>query len=208
MAGCLDPFRPIVDEDILDASPHAWRVTFDDQVDNGVFGPNVVQTEYRFDSSGGPPFPAVMFVNGIRSYPRGSDDAFLDRAREAVEEALEQEGVTVDPEQELRGQRTLKNGVSTEWFRLVGTSQDDAPLFASEEEVRVLGETWFDGLSNTNVVVVALAQTTGPDRGPGGIVTGTQRSHDVWDELVGDPRGSVGGSIHEAGFIMNMVSHD
>lgn len=203
-AGCLDPFTPYVPVAVLDASDHDWRGGDPQRTDGGFLGLDRVEVEYRFDPIGGPPFPGILAVVGLRGISRVDDGDLLDRTREFVESMLEDEGVNVDPQGELEGTRTLHNGASTQWFRLVGTSQATSRIFTVEEEVRVLGETWYDGRSSTNFIVVALAQTTGP----GGLLGQTTvRDHAVWDELVGDPQGTVGNSIHGAGFVYNLVTH-
>lgn len=202
-AGCLDPFRPHVDEAILDASGHDWRVTESPQRSSGLFAPNIVETEYRFDpESSGAPFPGVLLILGIRGLTRADPDDLLERTRDVLNDALAEQGVEVDPDQGGEGRRTLENGAGTRWFFLVGAAQNDDGLFGSEEEVRALGETWYDGRSNTAVITVAMAQTTGST-----FLGGEERDHAVWNELVGDPNGSVGGAINENGFIHHMVSH-
>lgn len=202
-AGCLDPFRPNVADEVLDASPHDWQVTESPQRSNGLFAPDIVETEYRFDpDQSGAPFPGVLLVLGIRGLTRADPDELLERTREVLNDALEEQGVEVDPDQGGEGTRTLRSDASTRWFFLVGTSQSDDGLFGSEEEVRALGETWYDGRSNTAVIAVAMAQTTGST-----FLGGEERDHAVWNELVGDPQGSIGGAIDENGFIHHMVSH-
>lgn len=202
-SGCLDPFRPHVDDSVLEASEIDWQVTESPQRSNGFLAPNIVETEYRFDpDTNSPPYPGVLLVLGVRGLTRADPDDLLERTRTVLNDALEEEGVEVDEEQGDQGTRTLASGASTSWFLLVGTAQGDAGLFGSEEEVRALGETWYDGRSNTAVITVAMAQTTGST-----FLGGEQRDHAVWNELVGDPSGTVGGAIDENGFIHHMVSH-
>jgi hypothetical protein len=203
-SGCFDPFQPHVDPQILRASPHEWTVSEPDREGGGLFSVGRVELEYRFSDGSGAPFPAVLSVLGLRAPSRLDDAEILKRTREFVDEKLVEEGVRADPAQELSGTRTLANGARTEWFQLVGTSGSSSPIFATSREVRGLGEAWYDGRSSTHVIVVALAQTTGP----GGLFgSSTVRDQSVWDELVGDPSGSVDDRLHTTGFIYHMVSH-
>lgn len=205
VSGCFDPFQPHVDPAIVEGSTHTWQVSEPERHGGGLFKVGRAEIEYRFQDAGrGPPFPAVLAVLGLRTATRLDNDDILERTREFLEEKLEEEGVRADPTQERSGTRMLDNGARTQWFQLVGTSEATSPIFANRREVRVLGEAWYDGRSSTHVIAVALAQTTGP----GGLVGETTvRDNRVWDELVGDPNGSVDGRVHTAGFIYHMVSH-
>lgn len=203
LAGCFEPFRPHVSEATLSSSPHDWQETRHPRDDGGLFGVSIAETEYRFEGDGDA-YPGILVVIGVRALQRVDTQDLLDRTRDIVRDTLEEEGVHIDPSRNVTGERTIHNGARTDWFRLIGTSPGSGGLFAQEEEVRVLGEAWYDGRSKTSVIAIALAQTTGQ----GGILgQSTVRDHTVWNELVGDESGTVGGAIHERGFIDHVVSH-
>ncbi len=203
LGGCLDPYRAVVDADVLSASPRAWDETRLDERSNGWLGPNVVETEYRYDPpSDEAQTPGVLIVVGIRTINQIDSADLLERTRAIVDQELADEGVIVDQAQEQTGERETEQGIPTQWFSLVGAAHTDAPIFAGEEEVRALGETWYDGRSKTHIVVVALAQTTTT-----GFLGSEARDHSVWNELVGDAAGSVGGAMNDNGFIVNILSH-
>ncbi len=203
LSGCLDPHRPLVEPAVIELSPREWTTETLPAVSHGWLGPNIVETEYRYDPpSGAPQTPGVLIVVGIRTLNQISSADLLTRTRDIVNQELVNEGVSVDDAQEQSGERETLQGSPTRWFSLVGTAESDAPLFAGEEEVRALGETWYDGRSKTHVVVVALAQTTTT-----GFLGSEARDHSVWNELVGDAEGTVGGATNEDGFIVHIRSH-
>ncbi len=203
LGGCLDPYRPLVDRSLVESSPHHWVIENTPEVSHGMFGPNIVETEYRYTpDSDDPQTPGVLIVLGIRTFSQIDSSTLLERTREVVNQALLDEGVAVDPEQETAGERVTAQGSPTQWFSLIGFADSDAVLFGGDEEVRALGETWYDGRSKTHVVVVALGQTT-----TRGLLGGEERNHLVWNELVGDADGTVDGETNADGFIVNIQSH-
>lgn len=203
VAGCLDPHRPVVDPDALAASTRPWVVTKVPAESGGAFGPNSVQTEVRFDpADGGSGYPGVLLLIGIRTVSRIDTEELLERTRDIVGQALDDEGVVVDASKEVTGTRTIENEATTSWFFITGEATEGDGPFASQEEVRVLGETWYDGRSKTHVVAVAMAQTTDTN-----LIGDERRDHAVWNELVGDATGSIGGATSNHGFIDHVLSH-
>lgn len=201
LSGCLDPHRVQVDEALLENSPHDWIKTEFDQVNNGNFGPKVVQTEYRVDPEG-PPFPAIFLTVGVRGWTELSQDDLLAKTREIVGDVLQNKSVVVDSSTELEGGRSLANGAETKWFRVIGTS-NAGDIFQSEEEIRVFAETFYDGRSKTAVILIGLAQTTETTRF---LTVQTTENYDTWNEMVADPFGIIDGAVGE-GFAYNVVSH-
>lgn len=203
LAGCMEPFRVHVPEPLLDGSPHEWVESLPRRSDGGTFGLDEIETVYRFTGESGGPFPAMLYAIGLQALTRISDDKILDQMEDILATRLRDEGLEVDADRQRSGERTLPSGVTTQWILLTATSAPGG-FFSTEEEVRAFAETWYDGRSSTNVVAVALAQTTGS----GGLFgSSTIRDESVWAELVGDSRGSVQGTVHESGFIVNLVTH-
>ncbi|MGB1697488.1 MAG: hypothetical protein ACPHK8_03725 [Thermoplasmatota archaeon] len=205
LSGCLDPFRPHVDEDIFAASEFQWvKTEFPQENNNGTFAPKIVQTQYRFDPQNQPPFPALLHVVGVRGWSEVESDDLIEKTRELVNEKLRSQNIIVDSKTEESGGRSLANGAKTNWFRVIGTTTE-GDLFQSEEEIRVFAETFYDGRSKTAVIAIAFAQTTETTR----FLT-VQRTEnlDVWRELVGDPFGIIDNMETDAGFIHNLVTHD
>ncbi len=204
MSGCLDPFRPIIAPDALGAAEQQWVRTDTDLKSHGALGPNIVETEYRYTPGEDDPDTAgLLLLIGIRTFSKIDTGELLERTREIVDEALKTEGVVVDEEGGRSGERETEGGNPTQWFTLIGTAQSDSPLFAGQEEVRAIGEAWYDGRSKTHVVAVGLAQTTTSN-----FLGQEQRDHTVWNQIVGDADGTVGGAVNANGFIVHVESHD
>lgn len=204
LGGCLDPFRPVVPPEQLAASPVGWVRTDTPLASHGTLGPNIVETEYRHTpDDNDPDTPGLLLLIGIRTFTRIDTADLLERTEQILDQALADEGVTVDPSGERRGTRTNEQGLRTEWFTMVGTADSGSPLFSGEEEVRVIGEAWYDGRSKTHMVAVGLVQTTNTN-----FLGQENRDHTVWDQLVGDDAGTIDGATNTNGFITHVRSHN
>lgn len=193
----------MVDAEVFADSDVPWAITESPLSSHGTFGPNVVETEYRHaPTSNEVDTPGLLLLIGIRTLNQIATEDLLERTREILDQSLADEGVQVD-DVETRGTRETVQGSPTQWFTLTGHASNNAPLFAGDEEVRVLGEAWYDGRSKTHVVAIALAQTT-----TSGLLGAEQRDHTVWDKLVGDKAGTIGGSVDQGGFIIHVNSHN
>jgi len=206
MAGCLDPYRAHIDAAALEASPVEWTVTEGAAREGGVLGATSVETRYSHSSTTAP-FSAVIQVFSVRQLDSRTTAELLAWTENAVDSALAREGIQVDSSKDREGKREWRSGVQSQFFTREGQVHGTAGLFEDSSTVRVLGEVAVDGTSNTQVVVVTLAQV---DRVRTCPVIGTcSREVDAstWANIVGDPAGSVGGAVHSDGLIFNMVTH-
>jgi hypothetical protein len=205
LAGCLDPYRAHVDEAVLARSAVEWTRTDHAQTDGGLFGVKTAQTDYTHGGAG-PPFPAVLVVFGLRAVGRPSTEDLLRFTHLAVDNETAARGVRIDQKQSSAGQRTLAGGVATTFFTEEGTSTQGG-LFTVNTKVRIVGEVGFDGSSSTSIVTVGIAQVESSRGCPLGINCGTTHDEVSWIEMVGDPKGSVGGATAQTGLIDHLVTH-
>ncbi len=197
-AGCLEPFRAHIDPEVV---PPTWERS-DSPVHGSVFRGKGVETLYEFDSGEGAPFPAMLLLFSLREISRSGVDDLLRFTRDVVENAAEENGIQLDPGENDSGERQLKNGANTRWFTRAGTGEA-SDLFASGEEVRIIGEARYDGRSRTSVVVVGMAQVSGEGRLPFQTIS----DETTWVRIVSDPHGTINEATSAQGFIYNTVSH-
>ncbi len=200
LAGCLEPFRAHVAPDVV---PSEWNRS-DEPIEGRVLdGRKFTETVYTYEREDrGPPFPGVVQIFSLREVSRSGVDDLLRFTRDAVEQAAEAKGINLDPVENDSGERQIKNSAKTLWFTRAGTVET-SDLFASGEDVRIVGEAWYDGRSRTSVVAVGMAQVSG--QGP--IPFQTVRDEATWTRIVGDPAGTISGATSSQGFIYNTVSH-
>ncbi len=211
-AGCLDPFRAHVDPQALAASSLQWVEVREPRDSGGWFGANVKETRYTFDPpatpADGPPYPGVLQVFSIRELDRRSTDALLDFTEAAIEEAAERESIVVDEDARVEGERVLANGLSTRWLTLEGRVSDGGALFAEDTVVRLIGEVAHDGRSRTSIVAVGYVQVDSVVTCPILVSCQSQQDFATWNDVAGDPAGSVGGATSTHGFIHHLVTHE
>ncbi|HUR60808.1 MAG TPA: hypothetical protein VM286_00385 [Candidatus Thermoplasmatota archaeon] len=205
LAGCLDPYRAHVDEATLAAAKLSWTREDHPQTDGGLFGVKSMETDYTHSGSG-PPFPGHVLVFSLRTAARPSTEQLLQFTRTAVDNSTASNGIRIDRTLSATGTRTLASGLQTQYFTEEGTSTAGG-LFAVNTKVRILGEVGYDGRSSTSIVAVGLAQVESSRTCPLGINCGTTTDLATWNEIVGDPGGSVGGAQSATGLLHHLVSH-
>lgn len=213
-AGCFDTFRVTVPEDVLEASGLEWDVEHFKQ-EGGNLGLRVKESRYVHEEDrNDPPFPGVLQVFSFRGGDSQDRQWLMDRARTAVDQGIEEEGILVDPAQDAEGDRRLRSGAKTDWFMHEGTIDRGGGSFFDPQTqitVRVLAEVGVDGRSNAGFITVAFVKV---GQQGSSVVPGipAQPVHDerTWNEIVGDPDGSVGGAIlpdEGRGLIHNLRTH-
>ncbi len=212
LPGCLDPYRIVVDAGALSRTGQAWQRHDYPQDSKGWFGPNTVETDYTLSPSTQPPYPGVLQLFALRQDGRRATADLLALARASVDNATAANHIEVEG-QGSQGGRTLRNGLSTQWFALEGTVKAAGGLFKASTRVRILGEVGYDGDSSTHLIAVGIAQTESTSCPPivGPCTTRTDLT--TWNVLAGDAEGSVAlsgqsGAVNVNGLVDNLVSHD
>ncbi len=209
LPGCLDPYRVHVDEGAVARGGVAWVRSDLGGQSGGFLGSNTVETDYTFSPSSQPPYPGVLQLFGLRESSRRSTTELLALARTAVDNATAAQHIEVEGKG-TSGTRTLRNGLSTQWFALEGTVAGNGGLFSASTRVRILGEAGYDGQSSTHLIAVGIAQVESTTCPPVNIAGACQIRSDMrtWTSLAGDTKGSVDGAVSQNGLLDNVVTHD
>jgi len=208
LPGCADPFRVHASGNALHTVP--WVVKDGSEETHGWFGPNKVDTEYRFAGSS-TQYPGDVLVLSLRQGGGYSRDELIAFAHQYVAAAA-QANITLDASKSAEGGRTLRNGLETHWFMVQGRVMRDPGgntrgLFKVDDTVRIVAEVGFDGLSSTAVVAVGEATVASCSQAP---ILGScqpQSNTSTWDAIVADPSGSIGGARGSDGLLYNLVTH-
>lgn len=203
VSGCVSPFRVHVPDAVVAQSPMDWNETREPEA-GGFFGVQSKETRYAFQPDGGTPYPGVMQVFSLRGWSSLDDEELLQKTRQAVAAAVEEQDIDIDERQDEQGKRRLKSGIQTQWFSHVGVVSQEGTLFDEDVTVRIVGEVGHDDRSRTSFVVVAMAQVAETS---GIIIPREQSDERTWIQLVGDPHGSVRGATSQTGFIHHLRSH-
>ncbi len=202
----MEPFRAHVDSTALGGGI-AWRVTKGPQEDNGLFGPNKVDTEYTHESDS-PPFSGSLLVISLRQ-AGGFSSAELRALAQEFLHAAARDNMTLDVAKSADGERVLRNGLATQWFVNQGTWTHPDPngLFDQDDTVGMIVEVGYDGLSSTAVAAIGTATLAShlqcPILGP----CSPQSDLRTWNKMVGDPSGSIGQARDASGLLYNLVTH-
>ena len=216
LSGCFEPYRVHVPGADVEATGLDWNVTKLPH-DGSTFGTKTVETRYvHSPADGGPPYPGVLQVFGLRG--DGADDVeqLHDIAQQVIQEAIEREGISIDSTKDASGRRDLANGKETKWFshtgRIESSSADSISLPGDADHlvVHVHGEVGYDGRAKTGFIAVAYVQVgTHTDSNLPGVIPATEQEDlRTWFAVVADPSGSVdGASLPDGGMIYNLRTH-
>lgn len=205
LSGCVDPFRAHVDPA---AVKREWTVTEGGEQTSGAFGPNQVDTEYKYVSTAAP-FTGDLLVISVRQGGGFSTPELVDLAHRLLGAGAEA-NMTLDPHASQEGERLLRNGLETHWIIEQGTvtRASATGLFRQDATVRLIAEVGFDGLSSTAIVAVGQAQIAAKVQCPLiGQCPSQPPDYTTWNYIVGDPAGSVGGARDNNGLLYNLVTH-
>lgn len=134
--------------------------------------------------------PGRMSVTSIRTLLSPDREELRDRVREHLRENARQNGLELE-EQENEGERDLGNGARSFFVTFNATAEERGSVFASNAEVRILGEV-FRCTGDATVIVTGSAQIS-EAQSVGGVPTGEDRDPRTWAEIVRDPRGTIDG---------------
>lgn len=134
--------------------------------------------------------PGRMTVTSVRTFLDPDREELRDRVREQLRENAQRNGLELD-EQMREGQRRLANDALSYYVTFNGTARAEGSVFASNAEVRLLGEV-FRCTGGATVIVTASAQVS-EAQSVGGVPTGEDRDARTWAEIVRDPTGTIDG---------------
>jgi hypothetical protein len=134
--------------------------------------------------------PGRMSVHSLRTLLSPDREELRDRVRTQLRENAENNGLELES-QTSEGQRELANGARSYYVGFNATAQTEGSVFASDAEVRILGEV-FRCTGGATVVVTGSAQVS-ESESVGGVQTSEDRDPRTWAEIVRDPQGTIDG---------------
>jgi hypothetical protein len=139
------------------------------------------------DDRGHPGRMTVVSLRGLLSPDR---EELRERVEEQIRQNAEQNGLELET-QTNEGQRDLGNGARSYFVTFNATAAAEGSVFASDAEVRLLGEV-FRCTGGATVVITGSAQISSSES-VGGVATSEDRDPRTWAEIVRDPVGTVDG---------------
>jgi hypothetical protein len=134
--------------------------------------------------------PGRLTLVSVRTLLSPDREELRDRVEEQLRENARRNGLELEG-QENEGQRTLGNGARSFYIVFNATAENQGSVFASNAEVRILGEV-FRCTGGATVIVTGSAQIS-ESESVGGVPTDENRDPRTWAEIVRDPSGTVEG---------------
>lgn len=201
-SGCTTIFAAHVDEAVVTAG---WEEKEDQRREDSQFlgiGLKRVTLVYEYDDSRfNGPYPAAFLVTSLKILGGASRQELFEELDETLQDVLENQNVELDEDSRVEGERVLAQGQQSIYFTYEATAQGDGSLFDQDRRIRILGEVFNDQRSDLTVLLIGLAQITGPS-----FLTG-QENNTNWEKIVEDPEGTIEGYDGDAGLAYHVVSH-
>ncbi|KYK23372.1 hypothetical protein AYK24_01125 [Thermoplasmatales archaeon SG8-52-4] len=139
-------------------------------------------------------FPAYVTVTSIKTIFMKNEEDLRDQTLETIKKASKQ-GIIIDEETKLTGERMLNNGHKTMYVMYNGNDTSIEP----NEQIMIIGETWNCGPSGTSIICIGFAQFTNHL-----IINNT-----YWAEIIKDKKGTFGQGMYQGtdGLLFNVKCH-
>ena len=141
--------------------------------------------------------PAYVSVTTFKTLFMMNEEQLRDKTVETIQNSIEQ-GIIIDENTKLSGERVLKNGHSTMYIVYQGNDTSKNPV----EEIKIIGEVWNCGISGTSVICIGFAQITDYAHQNPDINTS-------WSKIIKDESGTFGNDSFQGdnGLIYNVLCH-
>ena len=126
-------------------------------------------------------YPAYVTVTTFKTLFVISEQELKNKMEDTIITSLD-EGLTVEPETKISGERTLKNGHKTLYSIYNGTFFNNQEY----EKIKVIGETWNCGSSITSIICIGYAQITDVAH------NNSEKNLDYWKKILKDNQGTFG----------------
>lgn len=137
-------------------------------------------------------FPAYVTVTSMKTLFMVNEETLRDQTLNTIRKA---EGIVIDEDSKITGERLLYNGHKTMYFIYDGNDTSKEPY----QKIKIIGETWNCGTSGTSIICIGLAQVTNNPE--------INTTH--WAKIIGDEEGTFGlGDFKRTdGLIFNVKCH-
>ena len=148
---------------------------------------------YAFDGD----YPANLTVTTYKTLVLMSEQELQQKTTEAIENAIQQ-GIVVDNDTAISGERLLQNDHMTSYVVYNGTDESKNPA----EQIKIIGEVWNCGTARVSIVCIGIAQIT--DNGHNNSTVDTTS----WYKNIRDTQGTFGNDVKgDDGLIYNVICH-
>lgn len=144
----------------------------------------------------GEKYPAYLTVTTIKTLIMMNENELRDKTIETIEKALQQ-GIAIDNNTKVTGERVLKNRHKTMYIIYDGNDTSKDP----SEKIKIIGEIWNCGASGTSIICIGVAQITDNAHNNSEINTV------YWKKIVRDENGVIDDFVGDDGLIYNVICH-
>ena len=143
-------------------------------------------------------FPALVTITTVKNLLMIKEDELRDKTIETIDKSL-LEGIVVNKEKEIMGERLLKNGHKSLYIIYDGNDTTKNP----PEMLKIIGEVWNCGTSHTSIICIGVAQITN------NIFNDSEINLEYWKKIIRDEKGTFGiEDFHGSdGLLYNVVCH-
>jgi len=136
-------------------------------------------------------YPAYVTLTSFKLLFLMNEDQLKDETIKTIKKVTNQ-GVIIDENTKISGERTLNNGHSTMYIIYDGND-------SSGEMIKIIGETWNCGVSGTSIICIGFAQVT----------NNLVENFSHWTKIVRDKEGTFGLENFQGddGLIYNVKCH-
>lgn len=132
--------------------------------------------------------PGRLTMLSLRSLLSPDREELRERVEDELRSNARANGLEISSRSN-QGERTLGNGASSYYITFEAQAASEGSVFASNAEVRLLGEV-FRCTGGATVVVTGSAQIS-ESQSVGGVPTSEERDARTWAEIVRDPSGTI-----------------
>ena len=100
-------------------------------------------------------YPAYISVSTFKTLFMMSEEDLLKETITTIINAL-RDGLQIDEDTKIQGERTIKNGHETKYIIFDGNDTSKEPI----EKIKIIGETWSCDDSGTSIICIGFAQIT------------------------------------------------
>ncbi|MGF3553805.1 MAG: hypothetical protein ACQXXF_00810 [Thermoplasmatota archaeon] len=142
-------------------------------------------------------FPAYVTVTSFKTIFVFNEFELKNKMEETIKNSYKQ-GVTIDFETKITGERTLRNGHKTLYTIYDGNYSSGL----TNEKIKIIGETWNCGVSGTSIICIGYAQITNHAH------NNSEINLTYWIKIIKDEKGNFGSEYKgNDGLIFNVICH-
>ena len=148
---------------------------------------------YKIDDN----HPAYLTVTTFKTLIIMTEEDLEAKTIETIREKALLQGISINNNTEITGERTLQNGHKTKYVIYDGNDTSKDPM----EKIKIIGEVWNCGTSGNSIICIGVAQVTD------NFHNNSEVDLNNWKKIVEDGMGMIDGFIGDNGLIFNVKCH-